>query len=280
VLWQVLVPGGRHRDERAASRRTMTRDEPPVVGLFPDRQARTRRPPRLNRLGVGAGAGAQPLKQVQNQALGDVGHKGFCGLAQVSQNYGLMVPARNSWQLGASRWRRRNVSRLDDASVPHQRQSRGRCWLARSQSWAKRSRRPTPAHERSPSIAIIPIRRPWLPDQATAAGPSTTRGACKTASSAIPSKRSAALATRRIAEARRRGEQIGKAEVGPRPSRRVGTLGFTRKRAPAPGDACVPVRGDAIVSRPGARRMVLGECAHAGCPLCQRPARRSPSRNQ
>src|ERR1035441_3428588 len=58
----------------------MTRDEPPVVGLFPDRQARTRRPPRLNRLGVGAGAGAQPLKQVQNQALGDVGHKGFCGL--------------------------------------------------------------------------------------------------------------------------------------------------------------------------------------------------------
>jgi hypothetical protein len=48
----------------------------------------------------------------------------------------------------------------------------------------------------SPSNAIVPIRRPWLPDQATAAGQSMTVVACKVASSAILSKRSAALAIR------------------------------------------------------------------------------------
>jgi hypothetical protein len=37
VLSQVLRPGGGHRDEPAASRRMMTRDEAPVVGLFPHR---------------------------------------------------------------------------------------------------------------------------------------------------------------------------------------------------------------------------------------------------
>lgn len=50
---------------------------------------------------------------------------------------------------------------------------------------AKRSRRPAPAHERSPSNAIVPMPRPWLPHRATAAGPSMTLGACKVASGSI-----------------------------------------------------------------------------------------------
>jgi hypothetical protein len=49
---------------------------------------------------------------------------------------------------------------------------------------AKRSHQPATADERSPSNAIVPMRRPWLPDHAAAAGPSMTLGACKVASSA------------------------------------------------------------------------------------------------
>jgi hypothetical protein len=51
----------------------------------------------------------------------------------------------------------------------------------------ERSRQPRPAHERSPSNAIVPMRPPWLPDHPTAARPSMTLAACKVASSAIPS---------------------------------------------------------------------------------------------
>jgi hypothetical protein len=50
------------------------------------------------------------------------------------------------------------------------------------------------SRDRLPSNAIAPRRRPCLPDQATAARPSMTLGACKAASRAIPSKHSAALA--------------------------------------------------------------------------------------
>jgi hypothetical protein len=46
----------------------------------------------------------------------------------------------------------------------------------------------------SPSNAIVPTPRPWLPDHVTAAGLSMTLAACKVALSAILSKRSAALA--------------------------------------------------------------------------------------
>jgi hypothetical protein len=137
----------------------MTRDEPPVVGLFPDGQARTRRPPRLNRLGVGAGAGAQPLKQVQNQALDDVGHKGFCGLAGQPELWPhgpraeLMAAGREQVAPAERKSSRRRFRSAPEAVT----------WsmLARAIAIvAKRSRRPTPAHERSPSNAITPIRRP------------------------------------------------------------------------------------------------------------------------
>ncbi len=50
---------------------------------------------------------------------------------------------------------------------------------------AKRSRRSASSHDRCPSEAIVPMRRPWLPNHASAAGPSMTIFACKTASSAI-----------------------------------------------------------------------------------------------
>jgi hypothetical protein len=50
---------------------------------------------------------------------------------------------------------------------------------------AKRSRRTVAADHRIPSKPIVPVRRPRQPDDATAAEPSITLGACKAASSAI-----------------------------------------------------------------------------------------------
>jgi hypothetical protein len=47
-----------------------------------------------------------------------------------------------------------------------------------------------------PSKAIVLMQRPSMSEHATAAGPAMTLAACKLASSAILSKRSAALAIR------------------------------------------------------------------------------------
>ncbi len=59
---------------------------------------------------------------------------------------------------------------------------------------AKGSRRPVPADDRSPSsIAIVRMRRPWLPDDATTAEPSMMLGARKVAWSTVPRKCSGAL---------------------------------------------------------------------------------------
>jgi hypothetical protein len=90
MLAQVLCPGRRHRHEHAASRRTMTRDEASVVGVLPHGKARTRRPPRLQHVGVGAGLGAHPLEQVEDQGVDGVGHRACCGLAQLGQLHRLV----------------------------------------------------------------------------------------------------------------------------------------------------------------------------------------------
>jgi hypothetical protein len=61
---------------------------------------------------------------------------------------------------------------------------------------SKRSRGSAGSRDRRPSVAITPIRRPWLPEQATPAGSAMTLAACKSASGALLSKHSAALAIR------------------------------------------------------------------------------------
>lgn len=81
---QVLGPGGGHRDERASSRRAMTRDETTVVDAFPNGQPRTRRPPRIDNVGVRAGVGAHPFEEVDNEGVDGVGHSGPCGLSQAA----------------------------------------------------------------------------------------------------------------------------------------------------------------------------------------------------
>ncbi len=50
---------------------------------------------------------------------------------------------------------------------------------------ATQSCRTDRSRDRLPSKAIVPVRRPGLPDDATTAEPSMTLGACKAASSAI-----------------------------------------------------------------------------------------------
>jgi hypothetical protein len=78
VLAQVLRPGGGHRDEHAASGRMTTRDEASLVGVFPYGEVRARRPPRLEHVGVGAGVGAHPLEEVEDQGIDGLGHRGPC----------------------------------------------------------------------------------------------------------------------------------------------------------------------------------------------------------
>jgi hypothetical protein len=70
---QVLGSGGGDRHERAVSRRTMAPDEAPVVRVLPHGKARTRRPPRLEHLNVRTRLTAQPLEQIENQAVDAVG---------------------------------------------------------------------------------------------------------------------------------------------------------------------------------------------------------------
>jgi hypothetical protein len=75
VLSQVLGAGRSHRDERALSANTTARNEAAVVGVFPHRKTRARRPPRLEHLGVGARFGAHPLEEIKDQCVDGVGHR-------------------------------------------------------------------------------------------------------------------------------------------------------------------------------------------------------------
>jgi hypothetical protein len=63
----------------------MTRDEASIVGVLPHGKARTRRPPRLEHLGVGAGVGADPLEEVEDQGVDGLGHYCCVGSGLVEQ---------------------------------------------------------------------------------------------------------------------------------------------------------------------------------------------------
>jgi hypothetical protein len=58
-----------NRNELTVPRLVDPLDEASVVGLLPDGKARARRPPRVEHLGVGARAGAQPLEEVQHKVV-------------------------------------------------------------------------------------------------------------------------------------------------------------------------------------------------------------------
>ena len=76
-----LAHVGRQRDERAISRRVLACDEAPIDGLLPHGQARARRPPGVEHLGVGAGIGTDPLEEVEDQRVDGIGLNRACGLA-------------------------------------------------------------------------------------------------------------------------------------------------------------------------------------------------------
>ena len=75
VFPKVFGPGHGHRNVLAAPGRIMTLDKASVVGVFPHRKARTRRPPRIEHLEVGALARTQPFKEIENQVVEVVRHK-------------------------------------------------------------------------------------------------------------------------------------------------------------------------------------------------------------
>jgi small GTP-binding protein len=74
VRSQVLSAGGRHGDERAVARLVMALDEAQDRWRLPDRQARARRSPRFERLGVGALARSDPLEEVKDQVVDGLRH--------------------------------------------------------------------------------------------------------------------------------------------------------------------------------------------------------------
>jgi hypothetical protein len=64
----------RNPDDRAPVH-SLHRDETAIVCVFPHRQLRARRPPRIHHLGVAPLAARQPLKEIDNQVFDDaVGH--------------------------------------------------------------------------------------------------------------------------------------------------------------------------------------------------------------
>jgi hypothetical protein len=72
---QELLTGNGHRNEAPSFGLMTRRDEPPVVGVLPNGKARTRRPPGVEYLDVGARVRADPFEKVENQRLECVRHE-------------------------------------------------------------------------------------------------------------------------------------------------------------------------------------------------------------
>jgi hypothetical protein len=65
---KLLAEGGA-ADEGAAGFLVTAFDEAAVVGVFPDREPRTRRPPGVHHFGVGSRFGAEPFEEVEDQGF-------------------------------------------------------------------------------------------------------------------------------------------------------------------------------------------------------------------
>jgi hypothetical protein len=77
MLAQVLCPGGGNRNAGAAFRCRLARDEATLLSGLPNRQARTRRPPGLENLAVGAWARADPFEEIDDEGVDTLGHDGL-----------------------------------------------------------------------------------------------------------------------------------------------------------------------------------------------------------
>jgi len=76
---QVLGTGGRQSHKRAASGAAPTRDEAPVVRVLPHGQARTRRLPYVEHLGVRLGVTPKPLEEIEDQVVDRTGRSDRVG---------------------------------------------------------------------------------------------------------------------------------------------------------------------------------------------------------
>ena len=72
---EVISASNGHRYEPTVSDLMPTSHETTVVGVFPYRQTRTRGAPGVEHLGVRAGVGAYPFKEVEDQGFDCVGHR-------------------------------------------------------------------------------------------------------------------------------------------------------------------------------------------------------------
>jgi hypothetical protein len=71
---QVLCPGGGNRNSGAAFRCRLAGNEATFLSGFPNRQARTRRPPGLEDFAIGAWARADPFEEIEDEGVDSVGH--------------------------------------------------------------------------------------------------------------------------------------------------------------------------------------------------------------
>jgi hypothetical protein len=74
---QVLCPGGGNRNSGAAFRCRLAGNEATFLSGFPNRQARTRRPPGLEDFAIGAWARADPFEEIEDEGVDSVGHDGL-----------------------------------------------------------------------------------------------------------------------------------------------------------------------------------------------------------
>ena len=85
MLSEVLGPSRRHGDNRWPARFPAALDEAEVGRVLPDRETRARRSPGLHRLGVRALTRADPLEQIEDQAVDGLGHgTSLCAARPVS----------------------------------------------------------------------------------------------------------------------------------------------------------------------------------------------------
>lgn len=97
---QMLSPGVGHRNELTASRLTMTPDKASVVGFFPYGKARARGPPRIEHLGIGTRARAQPFKEIQDKVV-EIVRSGLTHCHAPFTPVGTGAPTtRHRWQYG------------------------------------------------------------------------------------------------------------------------------------------------------------------------------------